>query len=221
MAEALYPGYLNTYLKNASGYITTIVTTYGSRWVARMGFDDVFAEAMYGALKGLVGWLLHDGPFNSDAPTIQTYILRGVLFHFGKSVPWYTGPIRVNVRAWERDPDGGPKPIDPDVPDDFPGWELAAFEDEDDGVRAVDDTDAFDGLAAKVLAAADRADSSGTFRAVIDLRHGLTSGRAMTFKEIGAVYRIRKQAAYQRYQRAVSAVRELLTVSVDGPAEIG
>lgn len=189
--------------------MSCVLKNYGTRWVARMGWDTAFAEALFGAMKGLVSWLLLDGPYNSTVPTIQTFILRGIGYHFGKATPWYVGPVRINVTEYAKNPDKL-RLVNLASEEDMDADDLTEFSTEEPGFEAVDDRDAIETPCAEILTAADQLDPSGVMREIIDLRHGITSGKAMTFEEIGRFYRIRKQAAHQRYQKAIRTIRVLL-----------
>lgn len=206
VAEALYPGYLSSYLENAQKYVSCVLKRYGTRWVERMGWDTAFAEALFGAMKGVVNWLLKDGPYNSTVPAIQTFILRGIVYHFGSKTAWYVGPVRINVREYERNPDKL-RLANLASEDDTDAGDLSEFATTEPGFAAVDDRDAIETPCAEILSTADQIDPSGGMREIIDMRHGVTSGKAMTFEEIGRFYKIRKQAAHQRYQKAIRAIR--------------
>lgn len=196
-------------MENAQAYISCVLREHGSRWVARMGWDAAYSEALFGAMKGLISWLLLDGPYNSAIPTIQTFILKGIMYHFGRAVPWYVGPVRINVRRYAADPEAGLRQVaQPD--EDMSVEDLSEFSEEDDGFRAVEEEDAYRTLGTEILLTASSLDQSGAARQIVDLRHGITSGSPLTFKEIGRLLGIRKQAAHQRYQKAVRSIRALL-----------
>jgi len=209
VAEALYPGYLARYLANAQKYVSCVLKQNGTRWVARIGWESAFSEALFGAMKGLVSWLLLDGPYNSAVPTIQTFIFRGIAYHFGKAVPWYVGPVRINVREYAAHPDKL-RLVNLASEEDMDAEDMAEFSAEESGFAAVDDRDAIEIPCREILLTADQIDPSGNMREIIDMRHGITSGKAMTFEEIGRVYKIRKQAAHQRYQKAIRIIRQRL-----------
>jgi hypothetical protein len=183
VAEALYPGRLGVLLANAQPFIVSVVRDHCAHWAAKLGQDTAVAEAMFGAMRGIIAWLLQGGPDHPSVPQIQTFILRGVRFHFGRAVKWPAEPVGF-------------------------GRFSAAYD--EPGVAEVDAADEFRALAAATLAAADRADPSGGYRRVIEMRHGLVTGRPMTFGEMGAALGVRRQAAYTRYAKALRAVRALL-----------
>lgn len=219
VSEALYPGEANRLLANAGAFVRTVLKRYGARAVARLGYDTAHAEAMFGAMKGIVGWLLRDGPNCPHVGKIQTFIIRGIVYHFGHAFPWAVGPIRLNRRLYKLDPDAVLKLrgfTERDRDEDF--------DYHDDRLDAVDAADSFRAIGAKVLAAADEADPTGElhFRATIDLRHGITSGEPLTFIEVGRRFGVSRQAAFQWYTRAVEVVRKTLAASgVDGPGDLG
>lgn len=223
VAEALHPGELATRLERAEAYLITILRRYGTRWISRLGYDAAMCEARLGAMKGLVAWILSDGPTGAGAARIQTYILRGVRFHFGRAVQWHVGPVRVNVRVYELDPESalGQCPLPGHLSDTLSADEAGTFAVTDGGPAAVDDADESAVRVARVLAVADACDPTGKFRRIISLRHGVPSGRPLTFSEIGKRYGVRRQAAHVRYHRAIKAVRAALGVHVDAAFELG
>lgn len=220
VAEALYPGELERRLRKAEAYLRTLLNKYGTRWVKRLGYDDALSEARIGAMRGIVAWILADGPAGlPGAAQIQTYILTGFRYHFGRSVAWYVGPVRVNVRAYESDTEAALSEVV--IPDGPTTDGVAGFFPSDDPTEEADAAEERAVVVRHILAAADRCDSTGAFRKIIELRHGITSGVPLSFKEIGDRYGIRRQAAHARYHLAVKAVRETLGVYIDVPSELG
>lgn len=177
--------------------------------MARLGWDAAFSEALFGAMKGLVGWLLADGPFNTSVPKIQTFILRGIVYHFGRAVDWYVGPVRINVREFAKG-EGRLALINTSAEDDLNLDDLEEFGRDDARLVEVDDRDTEEAMGSAILKAADSLDPSGGYREIVDMRHGITTGREMTFKEIAAALGFKKQAAHQRYHKAMVAIRNKL-----------
>lgn len=185
----------------AEPYIYHITRRFGRRVVSAIGYDAAYTEALTGAMKGIVAWLLRDGPAGlADTPKVQTFILRGVQYHFGCLL---TARRRTRVLP----PLGTVEGSNP----------LLARP--DSGTDAVDSADAVRFIAALVTSTADRIDPSGEYRRVIDLRHGLTNGVPLTFAAIADRWGIRKQAAHARYKLAIVAVRAALAgVRIDAAA---
>jgi DNA-directed RNA polymerase specialized sigma24 family protein len=174
-----------------------------------MGWDATFAEGLFGAMKGIVAWLLADGPFNTSVPKIQTYIMRGVTYHFGRAVDWYVGPVRINVQEFEKG-ESRLALINFAAEEDMTLDDLEEFGSEDARLTDVDDRDAEESMGSAILKAADVLDPSGGYREIVDMRHGITTGQEMTFKEIAVALGFKKQAAHQRYHKAMDAIREKL-----------
>lgn len=207
VANALNPGELDRQLEAAGDWINSTLAVYCGAWVARLGWDTAHAEALFGAMKGLVSWIIGGGPDGPYPPSV--YIRKGILYHFGNRFPRHVGPVRINPRVYRADPARALTQLELDDTDGGPTDGAEVFGVGDGGPAAVDAAEAFAKLGATVLEVADGADPSGLFRAVIDLRHGITSGRPLSFTGVGAslLPPLTKQGAHAAYTRALAAVR--------------
>lgn len=158
-------------------------------------------------MSGIVAWLLRDGPTNRDVPKIQTFIFRGIVYHFGRAVPWYVGPVRV------------PRTYDPErfsqyelSDSDFDTGTHPAFAAEDDRLSAVTETDEHLHRRKLFRAAMRRAKLDPSARKIVSLRLGFC-GRCLSFGEIGARLNLSRQTAHNRFTAAVDAIVNVLRES--------
>lgn len=206
MAEALHPGEIDRVISISQRLIKWALKRYCSKSAEHIGYDDAFAEASVGAMHGVVAWLLNNGPGDSSL-SVNTYIVRGVRYHFGTGFNLWIGPIRVTKRVytstkrklrftlcsgeWEEG-------------EDFP-----FYDDESEKIEFETGEEAAI-MSVKILAAADAVDPSRDCRRMLIMRFGLTGNPPMSFSEMAERLGVTKQAIQSRMARFMNAIRNHL-----------
>lgn len=199
LRKALYqwPGEVNRLALLHEPLIRSMLKSRSSL-IASSSFEDVFQEAMIGAMKGIAAWLYSDRTLK-----VTTFIGRGVLYQTGNQAHRYTGSVRV---PRERVIVNAETNCDNVAPIRAMGVSLED-EDMDEAVLGVteDVHDGFESIYDCFLTVVKNKIEEKKAVKMFSLRH--RSG--MTLEEIGQKLKVSKQYVAQVLTRCHDVIREV------------